>query len=287
MADISYELQRIMQAVYGEEVRGSIHDAIDKINQVGEVVLSEGTAVTSPTSPTTGFFDGSFYFNTQTSDLWKCTGTGWLLVGNLEGASVESITKISTVGLVDTYRVNLTNGESAGTFSVTNGRDGTGSTLVSLDDVDVTSLTGEQYLEYDSTAEKWKNVSVDDSLSTTSHRPVRNSVIATVINNIQSLIQSLLGFVGWTLTTYTSSVSGGKVVITFTHSLIESTSEFHIYANGSSLPLFYTSATFSAGQGGADNSMTYEFNEADVTAGGGLNVITFSLKVRNDWNTPT
>lgn len=36
MADISTELQAIMDAVYGEEVRGSIHDAIEKINEVSE-----------------------------------------------------------------------------------------------------------------------------------------------------------------------------------------------------------------------------------------------------------
>ena len=195
MADISQELQAIMQAIYGEEVRGSIHDAIEKINDVSEVVLSAGTAVTSESSPTTGYYDGSLYLNKNTSDLWKCTGTAWELVTNLQGASIATIEKTGTSGLVDTYTVTLDNNVVAGTFTVTNGRDATGSTLVSLEDVDVTSLTGEQYLEYDSTAEKWKNVSVDALLSTTSHRPVRNSVIATVINTIQSLIQSLLGFV--------------------------------------------------------------------------------------------
>lgn len=36
MADISAELQAILDATYGEEVRGSIHDAIEKINIVNE-----------------------------------------------------------------------------------------------------------------------------------------------------------------------------------------------------------------------------------------------------------
>jgi hypothetical protein len=56
MADISQYLQAIMSAVYGEDVRGSIHDAIALINDVGETVLTLGTAVDSPTSPTTGFY---------------------------------------------------------------------------------------------------------------------------------------------------------------------------------------------------------------------------------------
>lgn len=86
MADISQYLQAIMSAVYGEDVRGSIHDAIALINDVGEVVLTLGTAVTGPTSPTTGFFDKSVYLNTDTGDLWECTGSGWTNKGNTKGA---------------------------------------------------------------------------------------------------------------------------------------------------------------------------------------------------------
>lgn len=194
MADISQYLQAIMTAVYGEEVRGSIHDAIDKINKVGEVVLSEGTAVTSPTSPTTGFYDGSFYFNTQTSDLWKCTGTGWLLVGNLEGASIASIVLTSTSGLVDTYTITLTNGNTS-QFTVTNGysptvtigtkvgrdqpvtftdkdgsetihimdgQDGSASTLDSLSDVDISSPVNRQILRYNGVTGDWENSDAGD-----------------------------------------------------------------------------------------------------------------------------
>jgi len=86
MADISQYLQAIMQAVYGEEVRGSIHDAIEIINDVSEVILTTGTAVTSASSSSTGFFTDSLYLNTNTYDLWKCVGTdSWTLQGNLKG----------------------------------------------------------------------------------------------------------------------------------------------------------------------------------------------------------
>lgn len=85
MADISQYLQAIMAAVYGEDVRGSIHDAIALINDVGETVLTLGTAVDSPTSPTTGFYQDSVYLNTSTGDMWTCTGTGWSLSGNTKG----------------------------------------------------------------------------------------------------------------------------------------------------------------------------------------------------------
>lgn len=86
MADISVYLQQILSAVYGEDVRGSIHDAIEIINDVSEVILTTGTAVTGPTSSSTGFFEDSLYLNTNTYELWKCVGTDtWTSLGVLKG----------------------------------------------------------------------------------------------------------------------------------------------------------------------------------------------------------
>lgn len=130
MANISSYLAAIMSAVYGEDVRGSIHDAIDIINKVGEVVLSTGTAVTNPTSSSTGFYDGSFYINTNTMELWKCIGTNtWQSQGVLKGADgangngIVSIIKTATVGLVDTYTITYDDGTTS-TYAVTNGQNG-------------------------------------------------------------------------------------------------------------------------------------------------------------------
>lgn len=111
MADISQYLQAIMSAVYGEDVRGSIHDAIALINDVGESVLNLGTAVDSPTSPTTGFYQGSVYLNTATGDMWTCTGTGWTLSGNTKGAQGDP-------GLAATINVGTVTGGAVA--SVTN-----------------------------------------------------------------------------------------------------------------------------------------------------------------------
>lgn len=86
MADISVYLQQILSAVYGEDVRGSIHDAIEIINDVSEVILTTGTAVTGPTSSSTGFYEDSLYLNTNTYELWKCVGTDtWASLGILKG----------------------------------------------------------------------------------------------------------------------------------------------------------------------------------------------------------
>lgn len=130
MADISSYLAAIMAAVYGEDVRGSIHDAIDIINKVGEVVLNTGTAVTGPTSSSTGFYDGSFYINTNTMELWKCIGTNaWQSQGVLKGADgadgngIVSIVKTASVGLVDTYTITFDDGTTE-TYQITNGQNG-------------------------------------------------------------------------------------------------------------------------------------------------------------------
>ena len=124
MADISTELQQILDAVYGEQVRGSIYRAIKLINDVSEVVISAGTDITSPTSSSTGYFKDSLYINTDTCDLWKCTGTNaWVLVGNIRGIGITSIEKTGTSGLVDTYTITFSDG-STQTYTVTNGADG-------------------------------------------------------------------------------------------------------------------------------------------------------------------
>lgn len=130
MANISSYLAAILAAVYGEDVRGSIHDAIDIINKVGEVVLNTGTAVTGPTSSSTGFYDGSFYINTNTMELWKCIGTDtWQSQGVLKGADgadgngIVSIVKTATVGLIDTYTITYDDGTTT-TYDVTNGQNG-------------------------------------------------------------------------------------------------------------------------------------------------------------------
>ena len=87
MADISVYLAQILSAVYGEDVRGSIHDAIEIINDVSEVVLSTGTAITSSSSSSTGYYEDSLYLNTDTYELWKCVGTDtWASQGIVKGS---------------------------------------------------------------------------------------------------------------------------------------------------------------------------------------------------------
>lgn len=125
MADISTELQAIMDAVYGEDVRISIHDAIDLINKVGEVTLTLGTAVISPTSSITGFYEGSVYLNTQTYDVWRCTGTAWSFMGNIKGSQgpqgVSPAVTITPITGGNQVKITDATHPSGQTFNVMNG----------------------------------------------------------------------------------------------------------------------------------------------------------------------
>ena len=164
MADISQYLQDILDAVYGEEVRGSIHDALEVMNEATEVCIGAGTAVTNASSSSAGFFVNSLYINTNTYDLWKCVGTNaWSQVGNVRGNGIYSLVKTSTSGNVDTYTITFDDG-STETFDVTNGIDGvdgsiwykgtaisgTGSSIVgfpgSINDFYLNSATGGVYV---------------------------------------------------------------------------------------------------------------------------------------------
>lgn len=121
MADISRYLSEIMAAVYGEQVRGSIYNAIDIINKVGEKNITVGTAVTSTRSSITGYFKDSLYLNSQTWDMWRCTGAGWVKEGNLKGTTIASISKTGNSGHTDNYVIKGSDGSTLGAFNVSNG----------------------------------------------------------------------------------------------------------------------------------------------------------------------
>lgn len=127
MADISKELAAIMAAVFGKDVRKSIHDAIQKINEASEKQLDIGTAVTSTSSPSADYMGGSLYINSDTYELWKCIGeNSWQSMGILKGVDGRAIVAITgpvTVGNIDTYTIEYSDNTDS-TFTVTNGIDG-------------------------------------------------------------------------------------------------------------------------------------------------------------------
>jgi hypothetical protein len=127
MANINQYLQAILDAVYGEDVRGSIHDAIDIINKVGEKTLTIGTAVTGQSSSIDGYYEDSVYINSNTYDVWKCDGTKWVLQGNIKGVQGDKGDKgdtgtaatiqVGTVTSGDTPSVSNSGTSSAAVFN--------------------------------------------------------------------------------------------------------------------------------------------------------------------------
>jgi hypothetical protein len=112
-----------MSAIYGRDVRSSIHDAIREINIAQEQSINAGTAIVDG-DPAGGVYDKSYYFNTDTNDLLECDGTAWNKIDNLEGNAITSITgpvTDLTNPLIDVYTIHFSKIADR-TFIVNNGR---------------------------------------------------------------------------------------------------------------------------------------------------------------------
>lgn len=120
MADISTYLAQIMAAVFGRDVRSSIHDAIDAINQAQEKAIDSGTAINAGDPAGGDFYENALYINTATDQLLRCNGTTWVVVGSIRGNGIQEITGPVTSGLTDTYTVHYTDGTTY-SFSINNG----------------------------------------------------------------------------------------------------------------------------------------------------------------------
>lgn len=123
MANISRELAAIMSAIYGRDVRQSIHDAIFEVNKAQEEAINAGTTINAG-DPATGVYAKSLYFNTSTNELLESDGTIWVAIDNLEGNAITSITGPDPDPinpLIDVYTINFSKAPSQ-TFNVANGK---------------------------------------------------------------------------------------------------------------------------------------------------------------------
>lgn len=121
MANITAELQAILAAVLGEQVRGSIYSAIYKINDASEKVIDSGTLYNAGDPVPGDNYEGAFYINTNTNMLLRSNGSNWVAVGSIKGNGITSITGPETTGLDDVYTINYAEG-SPTTFTVHNGK---------------------------------------------------------------------------------------------------------------------------------------------------------------------
>lgn len=107
-----------------------------------------------------------------------------IMLKGANGNSIASIEKTSTVGLVDTYTITLTDGTIGGTFTVTNG------TLSSFDDhLDDASTNAPQNKvvkeaidDLDTRVDALEAVTVDTELSSSSTNAVQNKAIKNAID---------------------------------------------------------------------------------------------------------
>lgn len=108
--------------------------------RIGHVVGPQGnrglSVFTGSGAPSAGspYVSGDSYIDTFSWNFYTYDGSSWTLVGTMQGGTgpagngIVSIQKTSTSGLVDTYTIIYTNGNSD-TFTVTNGEKGdTGAT---------------------------------------------------------------------------------------------------------------------------------------------------------------
>ena len=109
-----------------------------------------------------------------------------IMLKGANGNSIASIEKTSTVGLVDTYTITLTDGTIGGTFTVTNG------TLSSFDDhLDGASTNAPQNKvvkeaidDLDSRVDALEAVTIDTALDATSENAVQNKAIKNAIDGL-------------------------------------------------------------------------------------------------------
>ena len=185
MIDIITALQNILKAVYGRDVRQSIHDAIYQINaNANEAIdlaqIKFGTAVNSPTDPIAGFTEGTVYLNINTNIMWKLEGGSWTKKGTFK--SIDSISLASTSGTIDTYTITFTDG-SVSNFNVKNGTDGADGK--SITGITKTSTSG-KLDHYDVDLSDGSTISGFDVTNGVDGKSIANIALASTSGNVKT-----------------------------------------------------------------------------------------------------
>jgi len=123
MATHAQNIANLRNAVYGEQVRGSMIELFEEDYNLVKDGVGVGTDVTSSASPTTGYSDGAVYINNSTWHLFKLEGTAWADKGIIQGVQGESVT-----GAVDngdgTFYLTLSDGSRTGDIATIQGIQG-------------------------------------------------------------------------------------------------------------------------------------------------------------------
>ena len=113
MATHAQNIANLRNAVYGEQVRGSMIELFEEDYNLVKDGVGVGTAISSASDPITGFSDGAVYINNVSWHLFKLEGTAWSDKGVIQGVQGESVT-----GAVDngdgTFYLTLSDGSRTG-----------------------------------------------------------------------------------------------------------------------------------------------------------------------------
>lgn len=123
MATHAQNIANLRNAVYGEQVRGSMIELFEEDYNLVKDGVGVGTDVSSSASSITGYSDGAVYINNSTWHLFKLEGTAWADKGIIQGTQGESVT-----GAVDngdgTFYLTLSDGSRTGDIATIQGIQG-------------------------------------------------------------------------------------------------------------------------------------------------------------------
>ena len=91
MATHEQNIANLRNAVYGEQVRGSMIELFEEDYNLVKDGIGIGTDISSTSDPITGYSDGAVYINNSTWHMFKLEGTAWADKGEIKGAQGESV----------------------------------------------------------------------------------------------------------------------------------------------------------------------------------------------------
>ena len=109
MATHAQNIANLRNAVYGEQVRGSMIELFEEDYNLVKDGVGLGTAVSSSSSSTTGFSDGAVYINNSTWHIFKLEGTAWSDKGTIKGDTGASVVSATDNG-DGTFYLTLSDG---------------------------------------------------------------------------------------------------------------------------------------------------------------------------------
>ena len=91
MATHAQNIQNLRDAIYGEQVRGSMIELFEEDYALVKDGVMLGTDISSTSDPITGYVDGAVYINDSTWHIFKLEGTAWADHGTIKGDTGASV----------------------------------------------------------------------------------------------------------------------------------------------------------------------------------------------------